>query len=320
MPPDERKAWTDIARVLGGAFVIYVLCSIAVFFSDPYGRSGFRTALQIPLTSQPFWKVTRAMNPAVDSAIVGNSTVIPIQPETMHRLTGKNFVSLSIAGSGIPVALAVARFFLRYHPSADTLIMGLDDSWCRTAIEGRPFPFWLYGDNLAYAIGLFRNASIDVLKDGLWLEGRNGFPMDGYEPYGEVFLKHGFNDIEVVLKRLNAVSRPVGSQVPYPYAFEPPKLLRQLIDETAQSITFVLFWTPRYLTLIPMPNTDADAADIACKKQVADIAVTHPNVRVINWSGARPENMDPANFYESNHYRDTIGVKIEDDLAAALRD
>jgi hypothetical protein len=155
MPPaSDRQSWTDIARVLGGALAVYLVVTVTIFFADPYGRSGFRTALQIPNTSQPFWKVTRAMNPAVDSAIVGNSTSIPIQPKIMDRLTGRKFVSLSIAGSGAPVALAVVRFFLRYHADPKALVIALDDSWCKSAVgmaEGRPFPFWLYGGNLAYS-------------------------------------------------------------------------------------------------------------------------------------------------------------------------
>jgi hypothetical protein len=323
MPPDERRTtWADIARVVGGALLIYLLCAVAVFFSDPYGRSGFTTSATVPNVSERYWIVSRAMDQSFDSAIVGNSTSIPMQPEVLDRLTGLRFVSLSISGSGAPVALQMARFFLRQHEEATTLIVALDDSWCRSAAgmaEGRPFPFWLYGDGLDYAAGLFSNVSIDMLKEAFWLEKRNGFRTDGYHPYSSTFEIHGFNDLEMVRKRLDQNPRPTGDDMSPPYQFDPPLLLERLISTVPPSINFVLFWTPRYVSLLPMPGTAAEVADAACKQQVEVIAQRHRNVRIVNWSGPdRSDNFDPANFYEPNHYRDVLAIKMENEIAASL--
>jgi hypothetical protein len=319
---DDRTSWIDIARVLGGALLIYSLCAVAVFFSDPYGRSGFATSAAVPNVSERYWIVSRAMDTAFDSAIVGNSTSIPMQPEILDRLTGLRFVSLSISGSGAPVALRMAQFFLNQHARPKVLIISLDDTWCRSAAdmaEGRPFPFWLYGDGLDYAAGLFSNLSIDVLKESFWLEKRNGFRADGYHAYSNDFEIHGFNDLEMVRKRLDQNPRPTGANMSPPYHFEPPELLERLIATASPPVNFVLFWTPRYISLLPVPGTPAEVSDVACKQQVRGITQRHRNVRIVNWSGAdRPENLDPANFYEPNHYRDALAIKIENEIAASL--
>ena len=319
-----RASWATVFHFLGAALVFYTLAVVAIAVSDPYGRLGVRTGSQLPNLSERPLKVSRALDQNFDSAIVGNSASIPMQPEVLDRLTDLKFVSLSISGSGAPAALKTAQFFLDHHPAAKTLIVGMDDSWCRTAsgmAEGVPFPFWLYDTVPAYFFGLFTNASLDMLRESYLLEARNGFRADGYHPYDEIFNEHGFNDIEVVLKRLNRAKRPTQPipPVPFPYIFEPPIQLERLIAETP-STTFVLFWTPRYITLLPIPDTPAEAVDKACKKQVAEIARQHSNVRIVDWSEDRPENRDPENFYEANHYRDTLAIKIEADIANALKD
>jgi hypothetical protein len=320
----QRNSWGPVFHFLGAALVFYSIAVVAIAVSDPYGRLGRRTSRQIPNLSERPWKVSLALDQSFDSAVVGNSASIPMQPEILDRLTGSKFVSLSISGSGAPAALTIAKFFLDHHPTAKTLIVGMDDSWCRTAsgmAEGVPFPFWLYDTLPAYFLGLFTNASFDMLRESYLLEARNGFRFDGYHPYDDAFIEHGFNDIDVVLKRLNRAERPTQPipPVPLPYIFEPPILLERRIAETP-STTFVLFWTPRYITLLPIPVTPADAADKACKKQVAELAMQHSNVRIVDWSEDRPENRDPENFYEANHYRDTLAIKIENEIANALKD
>jgi len=326
MAKSEGLSQRAYGRWLGYFFIslalAYAFAVLVLFLSDPYGRSGIRTSATVPNLAERYWMVTRAMDQQFNSAIVGNSTSIPMQPEILDRLTGARFASLSIAGSGAPVALKMARFFLSRHANAKILIVALDDSWCRSATgmaEGRPFPFWLYDSDPAYIFGLFANASFGSLREGLLLDARNSHRIDGYHPYDEAFFGHGYDNIEAVIKRLSVVKRPVQPQVPFPYAFEPPRLLEDLVAEIPQSVTFVLFWTPRYVNLIPISGSPAETADKACKEQTASIARKHRNVRVVDWSGAREENLDPSNFFEANHYRDTLALKIQQDIAAALK-
>jgi hypothetical protein len=196
--------WAAIATVLGAAAIIFSIIVGVIFVKDPYGRSGFRPSVQVPELGERELKVSRAMDQNFDSAIVGNSTSIPMQPEILDELTGLRFVSLSISGSGAPVALTMTRFFLSRHPAANAIIVGLDDTWCRNAIdmaEGRPFPFWLYGNDVSYIFGLYENASYEML-DAAVLMPRGGNRLDGYKPLGEAFHRQ-FDDINFVKQRLD---------------------------------------------------------------------------------------------------------------------
>jgi hypothetical protein len=308
--------WGDLAHVIGGTVAILAAAFAYLLISDPYGRLGIRPSAKIPNLAERELAVSRALDRQFDSAIVGNSTTIPMQPEVLDRLTGRRFVSLSMSGSGPRVALAAARLFLRHHPNAKTVIIGLDDGWCTNGAdfdEGHPFPSWLYGSDLKYLAWLAMHTSWETLKVARAQAGSNR--LDGYHPYDDAFRGHGFNDPEVVLKRLNRATRPVQARYSAPYRFEPPEMIRDLIAETPD-ISFILFWTPRYLTLLPIEGTSAAEADGACKRQVEEL--TGPNVRIVDWSGPRPENLDPANFYEPNHYRDTLALKIEVEIASAL--
>jgi hypothetical protein len=313
----DRNAWIDIARVIVTAALIFSLVVAFIFFKDPYGRAGFRPSAMVPNVPERELMVSRAMDPQFDSAIVGNSTSIPLQPVELDALAGHRFVSLSMSGSGAPGALTAARFFLRYHPRAAALIVALDDSWCTKgadATEGRPFPFWLYGNDFDYIIGLFGHASWDLVKLARTERGANR--LDGYHPYDEAFRGHGYDNITTTTERLNRIIRPTVARYQPPYHFEPPEMLARFIADAPASLAIVLFWTPRYVNIIPIDGTPAAEADAACKRQVAALASSR--VVIVDWSGPRPENLDPANFYEANHYRDSLAIKIEREIASAL--
>ncbi len=317
-------------RLFTAKDLIYLLGASALFFSaivgtlyvkDPYGRAGIRPSSQVPNVGERELMVSRARDISFDAAIVGNSTSIPMQPEVLDKLTGRRFVSLSISGSGAPAALAVARFFLRHHPSARALIVALDDTWCRDArgmAEGRPFPFWLYGSDLGYIAGLYANASFEMLDLALYAE-RGGLRLDGYHPYDEAFIGHHYDNVDVTRERMDRLIRPTGTDRSRPFHSLPPELLGQLIA-TKPAVTFVLFWTPRYISIIPQPDTPAAEADNACKQQTVVLIEQYANVRLVNWAVDRPENRNPANFYEANHYRDTLALRIAHEIAEVLRD
>jgi hypothetical protein len=314
-PPESRSAnWMDLARFIGATLTILVAVFVYLFVEDPYGRWGFRSSSQIPNLAERELMVSRAMDPQFDSAIVGNST----SREVLDRLTGDHFVSLSMSGSQSPVALTAASFFLRHHLRAKVLIVALDDSWCTKGDdvdEIHPFPDWLWGNRLEYLAGLSTHLSWETIRAAHAKSGANR--IDGYHPYDDAFREHGFNDIEVVKSRLDQAKRPVEARYSPPYHFDPPEKLRDLIANSPGNVTFILLWTPRYLSIIPMERSAATVADAACKQQVAKLAA--PRVRIVDWSGPRPENLDPSNFYETNHYRDALALKIENEIADSLR-
>ena len=314
--------WRFLANAFAWAALSYVAAVAALFIMDPYGRSGLRPSDKISNLPERLLMVSRAMDPAFDAAIVGNSTSMPLQPEALDSLTDRHFVSLSMSGSQSPAAIATARFFLRQHPSARDIVIALDDSWCTRGAdvdETHPFPFWLYKNNISYVMGLLANASTSMFAVGISEPGNNR--IDGYHPYDETFRRNNAADTDRIRDRINRLSRPTQARYAPPFRFEPPVALGHLIEEFDQSTDFILLWTPRYITLIPAPNTSAAEADHACKLQVNNLFAQRKNVRIVDWSGSdHPENLDPENFYETNHYRNTIAALIERDIASSIQD
>lgn len=319
MQESRPTTWMDLVRFLGVVAGILFVVFVYLFFKDPYGRWGYRSSAEMPNLGERELLVSRALDPQFDAAIVGNSTSIPMQPEVLDRLTGYRFVSLSMSGSQSPAALTAATFFLRHHPLAKVVIIGLDDSWCTQGDdveETHPFPYWLWGNDAQYLFGLATHLSWDTIRVARTEREHNR--IDGYHPYDEAFHEHGFDDVEMVRAKLDKAKRPVQSFYLPPYRFEPPESLRGLLASAPDSVTFVLLWTPRYISIQPVEHSTAAAVDAACKQQVAELA--SPRVRIIDWSRRRQEDLDPANFYETNHYRETLAIKIEQEIAEAIRD
>lgn len=312
-------------RFLASAFAwtafLYVVAVAALFVLDPYGRSGFKPSSKVANLAERLLMVSRAMDPAFDAAIVGNSTSIPIEPDILDKLTGLHFVSLSMSGSQSPAAITTAGFFLQRHPEARVVVVAMDNSWCTRGPdvdETHPFPFWLYGSNASYIAGLLKNASTEMFATSTTQPGHNR--LDGYHPYDEAIRKGLGSYPDRIRARLDQFSRPTQARYAPPSTFDPPIALASLIGRTGYSVHFVLLWTPRYRTLIPEPNTPAAAADNACKLQLASEFAQRGNVKIIDWSGDdRPENLDAANFYETNHYRDSIARLIDRDIASAIQ-
>jgi len=321
MPNARPFTVKDLVHLLGAIALVFSAVVVALYVKDPYGRAGIRPSSQVPNLGERELMVSRARDPSFDSAIVGNSTSIPMQPEILDKLTDRKFVSLSISGAGAPVALAVVRFFLRYHHSARTLIVALDDTWCRNArdmAEGRPFPFWLYGNNLSYIAGLYANASFEMLDLSLYAQ-RSGLRPDGYHPYDEAFIGHHYDDVDATRARMDRLTRPARSSQSRPFTSVPLVLLEELFA-TAPTVTFVQLWTPRYISIIPLPGTPAAEMDDACKQQSVALTEKYGNVRLVNWAFDSPENRNPANFYEANHYRNELALRIQHEIAHVLKD
>lgn len=316
---DFRSSITWFAKAAASAIFIILAFVCVVFLKDPYGRWGWRSSDRVANLAERTLMVSRALDLSFNAAIVGNSTSIPMQPEVLDRLTGLKFVSLSMSGSQAPAAITTAIFFLHHHPQAKALVVALDDSWCtngKDVAELRPFPFWLYSDDLSYLFGLFTHASFTMLRESFAHPGL--LRLDGYHPYDQIFREHGYTDLALVVARLDKTKRPTAARYPQPYIFEPPNLLKQMIEQTPERVRFIIFWTPRYISIIPETNSPASQQDAACKGQVADVIATHSNATVIDWSEDSPENRDPVNFYETNHYRDSLAVLIERDIASKL--
>ncbi|WP_161500048.1 hypothetical protein [Bradyrhizobium sp. AC87j1] len=123
---------------------------------DPFGRLRLSKSEDVGYNEERPAMVSRAIDPRFNSVIIGNSASMPLMPQSLSKLTGQHFVTLSISGSGAPASIATMKFFLAHHEDARIVVVGLlPETWCgANNSERRPFPFWLYSSLPHYLWGL----------------------------------------------------------------------------------------------------------------------------------------------------------------------
>src|SRR5262249_25147751 len=126
-----------------------------------------------------------------------------------------------------------------------------------------------------------------------------------------------YNDIKFVQSRLDSGSRPERSSNPGD-TFPALQRLAEAIARPSPTF-YVLVWTPRYISYTPAPHSDADETDRACKANLKQLTTSYRNVAIVDWSEAdRPENNNPANFFDPIHYRRQLAVRIEESVRDAI--
>lgn len=300
-----------------GGIVAVLLLAI-----DPYdtGRFALFPSAGVPDFSQRLAAASLARRVEFDTAIIGNSTVQLLDPARLGKASGRRVVSLTMAGSGPLEQLAVARWFLRHHPSKSLrgLIFGIDRSWCQAAGHvtlAHPFPFWLYSDSaVEYAVHLIQYRTIDAAIRKLKLQlGRvRAKRADGYDDYeaGRVWeageARQQSAEMIALLKD-DIAAGDFASLEPF------RRFLAQLPPETM----VVLVFPPRHHA----GNGGASAARLAaCTRAYAKLAAARPRTRVLDFLARDDIASRDENFWDLIHYRAPVARMIEADIAAILRD
>ncbi|MHC2578855.1 hypothetical protein ACVI1J_009094 [Bradyrhizobium diazoefficiens] len=290
---------------------------------DPFGRLRLSEGDQIGFIEERPVMVSRALNPQFNSAIIGNSSSMPLMPASLSASTGQRFVSLSISGTAAPASIATMSFFLAQHPDTKMIVAALlPETWCGADFqEHRPFPYWLYSSMSRYLIGLAGETSFKLFKT--ISSNRRSVKADGYQPWIAIDGYHPFigpfvhYDIDTVRAILSGNARPEKSSNStgrFP-------AIQRLVDVVGRSSPafFVLVWTPRYVSYTPRPGSDADKTDRDCKSTLVQSTSGLRHIRVLDWSSEdRSENHDVANFYDAIHYRRAYAALIEDSIRDAI--
>jgi hypothetical protein len=159
---DSAAAWGRcLAACLGTLAIGAALIMLGMLVVDPYdsGRFGWLGIEGITDGNPRLANASRARDPQFDSAVIGDSTAMALDPVELSRSTGAHFVKLTQYGLDPREQLAMLEFFIRHHQRFGALVVVTDMAWCAPhplpALQG-PFPFWLYGQStLDYAAHLF---------------------------------------------------------------------------------------------------------------------------------------------------------------------
>ncbi len=311
------------ATLVAAAAVACGLLVIGLSVLDPYdsgralsiGKPG--VAPQGPRTAN----ASRGRDPAFDAAIIGNSHVQLLSPERLDAATGARFVSLIVPATYPREQLLVLDWFLRHRPAPRALVLGIDTNWCRAdaSFHEKPFPFWLYGrSGLDYWRGLASYSVLEAIPGRIAAlrKPETRARRDGYWDYEADYLRIGYGDMNHVRAKL-AGERPTQGAIPD--RFGAADALKGVLATLAPQTRVVLVHPPRYISFVPEPGSAAAKQDEACRAAYRTLAASRPNTAIVDWSGDRPDNRIPENFFDKTHYRHPVARAIERDVAGAIR-
>jgi hypothetical protein len=209
------------------------------------------------------------------------------------------------------------------------VMLGVDSPWCVTGndyqkLTPRPFPDWMYHQDrwrgYAEVFNLFAiqeaGKAFGVLT-GLKRPdmGRDGYtrfvpPDDQYDP-----------------ARAAAHLREAGPRVPSgertgaPAGWRYPAVEAMRADLAAlpAGTRKMLFFTPYHVRLLSAPGSDGAAVWDECKRRVAALGRTIPNVTVVDFMLPTPITTVDQNYWDPLHYRTGVGDRLAQDLVAAGR-
>lgn len=316
---DSSAEWARSLAACVGALAIGALLLLAFMVAvDPYdsGRFGLLGIDGVDDRNTTTAVASHARDPHFNSAIIGNSTALLLDPVGLSRATGRRFAQLSVMGGSPAESFAVLDFFLRNHRQVGALVIMTDPSWCVHQTEPpRPFPYWLYGKStLAYLGHLFSWPAFEHasqrLSIGLGWRRRNdptgAFNSEDVWPAGAF--------IETAKPLVPTPAATVAGREILPEVSRLEEVIEKLPADTA----VVLAAPPTFYTSVPQPGTAEATERLACNAALRRIVAGRPHSNFIDYRVDNAMTRDPENFIDFIHYRPGLAAKLLKGIAASI--
>ncbi|MBR0972873.1 MULTISPECIES: hypothetical protein [Bradyrhizobium] len=314
-----RSLKACLGALVGAALLVLALMVLV----DPYD-SGKLGLLGIDGVDNRLTQITaasRARNPDFNAAILGNSTAQMIEPAELSRATGLHFVQLHMTGSIPRQQLAVLHFFLRHHKQVGALVIVADPGWCEHARPkeegGVPFPDWLYDRSVVtYAVRLISWQAIEQAfqRLSIGLGRRQRMNPDGYFSYEDIWPPGQFREINWPRDPPPAASAEIRTRFPEIDA------LADIVKGLPADAPVVIVVPPTFAATVPKPSTETALERSACDAALKQVVAGRPRSNFISYRVDNDLTRDRANFADFIHYRPKLARRIEQGIAASLRD
>jgi hypothetical protein len=307
-----------LGALTGAALLVLALMVLV----DPYD-SGKLGLLGIDGVDNRLTQITaasRGRNPDFNAAILGNSTAQMIEPAELSRATGLRFVQLYMTGAHPPQQRAVLDFFLRNHGRVGALVIAADPDWCahaRQKEDGVPFPYWLYDRNVVtYAVRLMSWQAIEhaFQRLSIGLGWRQRMNPDGFVSYEDIWPPGQFKEVNLPRDPVPAASAEMRATFPEIAA------LADVVGKLATDVPVVIIVPPTLADMVPKPGTVAALERSACDAALKAVVAGRPRSNFVSYRRDNALTRDRDNFADFIHYRPTLARRIEQGIAASLRD
>ena len=323
-------SWDKFLRTAITSFTVLVAFVYAlILLVDPYQNVPFSLPLErAPIsTNQRFAYPALARDPRFDSVIIGSSTLRLLNPEILDELTGAHFVNLAMNSATAYEQTRIHELFVRHHPETKTVIVGIDDSWCKRGASYekytfRAFPEWMYDDNpwndLLY---LFNDKALEnTVRLIEYITGNREakYETNGYKDFTA---DTGTYDIAAVGRRLYPKGPPSQRRAPdvIPRREQPGwhyashELLDELLDTTPKGAVTLLLFAPMHGYYLRR----GEASYRECKARILALAARR-RVGVMDYMIDSPITRSDDNYWDPLHYKARVARDIEGDIAARL--
>lgn len=324
----------DYARILRRLLLFAALFAGVLYafilVLDPYQNVPFSPDLpRAPIaTNQRFSYPAVARDPRFDGLIMGTSTSRLLDPARLGELTGARFANLAMNSATAYEQRRIHELFVRHHPGMRYLVLGVDEVWCTRATDVprytfRAFPEWMYDDQPWNDLGyLFNDKALeDAVRMLELLLGQREpkYRRDGYRDFTADFPPW---DAAAVARRIygqgstRVPDLPVMPSRSQPgWRFAQLDVLAGILDATPGATTVALVFPPLHAHYIArLPEVFAE-----CKGRVLDLVALHDNVVVLDYLYVNALTREDRNYWDPLHFARAVSVRMESDIAAALR-
>jgi hypothetical protein len=329
---DSIALWRRFFRIAAGtAALVAAMVYAFVVLVDPFDILPLSPpADRVPVASNArFAFPSLARSEKFDSAIFGTSTSRLLRPVMLNPEFDARFANLAMNDSTVYEQSRLLSVFAQAHPAAKVVLFGLDIRYCVTGdsfqiLTPRPFPEWMYGDNLwrGYREMFNLYAVQEAGQEFGILIGikRRNLGLDGYTSFVPPDSQYDSARVAEHLRKAGTMIPPgirhgAAASWRYPALEQLESDMRQFAAGTRK----ILFFVPYNHTILPPPGSPAALAWTECKQRAARLAAQIPNSLAVDFMRPSPITSNDDNYWDELHYRLAIGDQIARDLAAAAR-
>ncbi len=311
-----------VASALGLLVFLFLFVSLI----DPWGVLPLSPRLpRVPISTNARYSLPAlAAAGRFDSAIVGSSSSRLLRPEVLDREFGGRFANLAMNAATAWEQSQMLGLFIRHHPAARTVIIGLDSAWCTEAPQrssGRPFPEWMYAGSPWRGYGQMLNLyAVQEAASQLWVMlglKRSRYGLDGYTSFVP---PESAYDPARVAAGFARWGKPTDLPARHGEHVLPAlPMLGDALRALPASTRKIVFFTPSHIALQGAPGSDYAESMAACKTDVTQMAAAVQNAVVVDFLIPSSITNTEASYWDPVHYRIPIADRLMADLAAATR-